>query len=304
MRTLNHRQTRIRMRMRARGRHRPFACLFLAIWALCGSRAMAEPSPWMVVEGRALYSGTDEAGARPRAIAEAHREAVCQALAKDTTVEDLCVNLRLSGALMGIIPCGQVTESEVLKESVVSATGIRGGEAMSEYRVKLKARVMRCPATPSTGFRLEARLNKAVFTDGDLVILTLSATRDCYYFVFNILEDEKVLQLVPNRVKANNHMVAGKRVSFPDAADTRLGIRPIAHVTPTSAQTTEAIYVLALRKPADFSDSGIQEGLFGSYDGRTAFIKALVRVVATIPINERAEQLIRYQIRAKTKQQS
>jgi hypothetical protein len=265
---------------------------------------MAEPSPWVVVEGRALYSGSDEAGARPRAIAEAHREAVCQALAKDTTVEDLCVNLRLSGSLMGIIPCGQVTTSEILKESVVSATGIRGGEAMSEYRVKLKARVMRCPATPSTGFRLEARLNKAVFMDGDLVTLTLSATRDCYYFVFNILEDEKVLQLVPNRVKADNRMVAGKVVSFPDAVDTRQGIRPIAHVTPKSAQTTEAIYVLALRQPADFSGSGIQEGVFGSYDGRTAFIKALVRVVATIPINQRAEQLIRYQIRAKTKQQS
>jgi hypothetical protein len=189
---------------------------------------------------------------------------------------------------------------------VVSATASREGEPLSEYRVKLEARVSECQTErqtePGTDFRLDANLNKVVFNAGDPVILTLATTRDCYYYVFNILEDDKVLLLVPNQLKTGNRLRAGRATRFPSRADTARGIRPIAHPLPNAARTTEALYILGLQRPVDFSTTGIQEGLFGHYDGRTAFIKTLVRVVATIPVNQRAEQLIRYQIQAKTQQ--
>jgi hypothetical protein len=281
----------------------------LAAWMPGVSSASAE-TDWLTVHGSARFSGAKPSRARNLAIEDAHREAIYQALVKDISVEDLFVSLRLSGAIMGVIPCGRVTASEILTETVVSATASRGAEPLSEYRVKLKARVSECqtkrqtdPQTePVTDFQLEAHLNKAVFNDGDPVVLSLAATRDCYYYVFNILADEKVLQLVPNRLKKDNRLPAGKSTRFPSRTDTKRGIRPIAHPLPNGSQTTEALYILGLQRPVDFSTTGIQEGLFGQYDGRTAFIKTLVRVVATIPVNQRAEQLIRYQIQANTQQ--
>lgn len=275
--------------------------LLLLVWIVGVSSALAE-TDWLTVKGSARFRGTEESRARNLAIEDAHREAIYQALVKDICVEDLFVSLRLSGAIMGTIPCGRVTASKILTETVVSATASRGAEPLSEYRVKLEARVSECQTEPGPGFRLDANLNKGVFNAGDPVILTLATTRDCYYYVFNILEDEKVLQLVPNRLKKGNRLRAGKSTQFPSRADTARGIRPIAHPLPNVSRTTEALYILGLQRPVDFSTTGIQEGLFGQYDGRTAFMKTLVRVVATIPVNQRAEQLIRYQIQAKTQQ--
>jgi hypothetical protein len=277
----------------------------LALWMPGMSSASAE-TDWLTVQGSARFRDAKPSRARDLAVEDAHREAIYMALVKDISLEDLFVSLRLSGAIMGVIPCGRVTASEILTETVVSATASRGAEPLSEYRVKLKARVSECQTErqtePVADFRLEAHLNKAVFNDGDPVILTLSATRECYYYLFNILEDEKVLQLVPNRLKIGNRLPAGKSIQFPSRADTKSGIRLIAHPLPNGSRTTEALYILGLRRPVDFSTTGIQEGLFGHYDGRTAFIKTLVRVVATLPVNQRAEQLIRYQIQANTQQ--
>jgi hypothetical protein len=276
------------------------ASLLLLVLIPGVNAALAE-TDWLTVQGVASFRGAKKSEARRRAIEDARREAIYQALVKDISMEDLFVSLRLSGSIMGAIPCGRVTAAKILTESVRSVIASRGAAPVSEYRVKLQALVSECQADPEAGFRLEANLNKAAFAADDPVALTLSSNQDCFYYVFNILEDEKVLQLVPNRLKSDNHLQAGKSTVFPNRADTVRGIRLIAHTPPRVSRTTEAFYILGLRQPVDFSTTGIQEGFFGQYDGRTAFIKALVRVVATIPFNQRAEQLIRYQIQAKTR---
>jgi hypothetical protein len=263
--------------------------------------SLAQASDWLTVAGTAVFSGRDHIRARANAIAEAHQEAVYQVFGKDISAESLFVNLRLSGAIMGVIPCGQVTDSQMIKEKVIPIAGSSASRRHSEYRVELRARVSPCPSETPSGFWVEAGLNKTEFEDGDPVRLTLTASRDCHYYLFNILQDEKVLRLFPNRASSANRLSAGQRISFPSAGagDKAKEIRPIAHLPPNVAQANEAIYVLALRRPVDFSGLGIQEGVFGLYDGRTVFINAMIRVVATIPVNQRAEQLIRFQIKSK-----
>jgi hypothetical protein len=275
------------------------AGLTLCLW-ICFGLSSTWASDWLTVTGAAVFTGKDRSRARTTAIANAHQEAVYQVFGKDISVESLFVNLRLSGSIMGAIPCGRVTDSQVVEEKAVPIAGAPHSSQLSEYRVELKARVSPCPSETASGFWLEARLNKTEFSDGDPVMLTLRASRDCYYYLFNIFQDERVLRLFPNRVRSDNRLSARQRISFPSAGDTAKGIRPIAHLPPKAEKTTEALYVLALRQPVDFSGLGIQEGVFGLYDGRTAFMSAMIRVVATIPVSQRAEQLIRYQIKAKT----
>jgi hypothetical protein len=62
---------------------------------------------------------------------------------------------------------------------------------------------------------------------------------------------------------------------------------------------TESIYILALSRPFEFHSAGIQEGIFGIYKGRTAFMKDLIREMVGIPLNQRAEVLMQYDIRKK-----
>jgi hypothetical protein len=271
----------------------------LCLWMLFSPSAIS--APWLTVKGTALFSGTDRDRARQRAVEAAHREAIYQTFGKDIAVEDLFVTLRLSGSIMGAIPCGRVVASEIRDESLIPITSAKAGSALSEYRVELRAQVDACPNGPPSSFWLDANLNKTEFVDGDPVVLNLWASDDCYYYIFNILEDEKVLRLLPNRLRADNRLRAHESVAFPTAGDEKKGVRPLAHLPQGVSHTREAIYVLALRRPVDFSGLGIQEGIFGIYDGRSAFIQAMIRVVATIPVNERAEKLIRYQICAKTK---
>ena len=260
----------------------------------------AGASDWLTVAGKAVFSGTDTSKARVEALADAHQEAIFQAFGKDISVEDLFVNLRLSGSIMGAIPCGRVLDSQITKDWVKPVAGTKRSSVISEYWVELKAQVDRCPYEAPSDFSLDARLNKTEFKDGDPVMLTLTASRDCHYYIFNILEDEKVLRLMPNRVRSDNRLTARQTIRFPNDNDSAQGVHTIAHLPPKRSQTTEAIYVLALCQPVDFSGLGIQEGLFGLYDGRTAFMEAVIRLVATIPVSQRAEQLVRYQIKAKT----
>jgi hypothetical protein len=52
-------------------------------------------------------------------------------------------------------------------------------------------------------FRLKAELNRTVFREGDPMESRVTPSRDCYLSIFNILEDETAIILIPNRFQQN-----------------------------------------------------------------------------------------------------
>lgn len=145
-------------------------------------------------------------------------------------------------------------------------------------------------------FRLEASLNRSSFKDGDEMLISIKPTKDCYVSVFNILEDEKIVRLIPNRLKADNFLTANKTFSFPAGKDKRKGIILRAHTPEDKDAVTKTIYVLALKQPIDFNAGKFQEGIYGVYNGQTAFMNDLIKEIVGIPLSERAEKLVPYQI--------
>ena len=60
---------------------------------------------------------------------------------------------------------------------------------------------------------------------------------------------------------------------------------------------TETIYMLALKQPLKSNAAGFREGIYGIYNGETAFMKDLIKEIVAIPLGKRTEKLMQYQIR-------
>jgi len=259
--------------------------------------ARAEEVTWVTVEGTAALADISKTEARSRAIADARRKAVEKVVGVDISAETLVVNFRLSGSLIGAIPYGRVVDSEIIEETVDSSNQDKDSQT---YRVKMKASVAEETAGGDPNFRLEAYLNRASFRDGDEMRMSIRSTQDCYISVFIILEDEKIIRLIPNRFKTYNFLQANETFLFPDENDTALGITLKVHAPEGDKAVTETLYIVAFKQDLTFDNAGFQEGIYGVYDGQTAFIQDLIKEIISIPLSERAEKLMQYEIRKTT----
>lgn len=273
----------------------------IVLIGLAGVRSsLAQDPVWVTAEGTALVISGDTKKARDQAIETAERKAVAEALASGISVETLLVNLRLSGTIVGAIPFGKVVKKEILEEGPVKSQGGKSGSQDPLYRVRIKAGVVREAADGDPSFNLDAAINQHVFKDGDELQISIRSTKACYFAIFNILEDNKIIRLLPNYLSMKNHLETGEKYAFPGTKDREKGLRLLVHLPEKKEKVTESVYILALDHPFELKSIKVQEGIFGVFNGQTAFMKDLIREVVGIPLKSRAEALMQYEIR-KTK---
>lgn len=145
-------------------------------------------------------------------------------------------------------------------------------------------------------FRLDAKANRKVFKEGDLMEIQVTPSKDCYLTIFSVLEDEKVLILFPNRFNQNNFIKANSQFVFPGSNDRKKGITLEAFLNEGQEKADEMFHVLALKEPLFFNTATFKEGIFGIYDGQTALVNDLVKNIVGIPLSHRAEKFIQYRI--------
>ena len=271
--------------------------IFVLQFAISVSSLPAQDVQWVIVEGSAAMGDTSKEEVRNRAIEEAMHKAVEQVVGINISLETLLVNLRLSSSIVGVIPYGRVVDKEIIEESVEPI--LKKGQAVPSlrYRVRMKAGVAEETTGADPHFRLNASLNRPSFNDGDEMLITIKPTKDCYVSVFIILENEKVIRLIPSRLKEDNFLKANQTFSFPDKDDKTKGIKLRVHMPEKKDVVTETIYMLALKQPLKSNTAGFREGIYGIYKGETAFMKDLIKEIVTIPPGKRAEKLMQYQIR-------
>ncbi len=271
--------------------------IFVLQYAILVQTLPAQDIQWVTVEGIALMEDTSKEEARNHAIKDAMHKAVEQVVVSNISIETLLVNLRLSGSIDGVIPYGRVVDKEIIEEGVEPI--LKKGQAVPslKYRVMMKAGVAEETTGADPHFRLNASLNRSSFNDGDEMLISIKPTKDCYVSVFIILEDEKVLRLIPSQLKEDNFLKANQTFSFPDEDDKTSGIKLRVHTPEEKDAVTETIYILALEQPLKSNAAGFQEGIYGIYNGETAFMRDLIKEIIAIPLGKRAEKLMQYQIR-------
>lgn len=271
--------------------------LSLPFLLLCFSPAFAQDTAWVMVEGSSAMENVTKEDARRRAIEDAQRKAVEEVVGVDISSDTLVINFRVSGDIIKAIPYGKVVEKEIIEEGV-SEIREKGSLTPSLiYRVKMKAKVVKEAGAGDPYFKINASINRTVFKAGDEMQITVKPTRDCYIYVFNMLEDERVLTLVPSRFKKDNLIKADETFIFPGENDRKAGINLKVHPAEGKKTTKEAVYLLCLKQPLVFDPARFEEGIFGQYSGKGAFITELTQEIVGIPTSERVERFLQYEIR-------
>lgn len=275
--------------------------LFILVVLVGAPYGSAQDVVWVTAEGTAPLAAGGTKKARVQAIASAERRAIATALAPTVSVETMLVNLRLSGSIVGSIPFGKVAQKKIIEEGKFKAKDAVSGRKGRFYRVKIKAGVVKETGSEDPAFYLDASINQSVFKDGDELEIGIRSTKDCYFAIFNILENNKIIRLFPNFLTAKNFLSTNKRYTFPGKQGRKKGLRLQLHLPKNKESVTESIYILALLHPFKLESVKAQEGIFGVYNGQTVFMKDLIQEVVAIPLANRAEVLMQYEIRKTTR---
>ena len=259
--------------------------------------AYAQESEWVTAEGMAPIENVTKNEARKMAIDNARREALEKVVGVNILSETMVINYNVAGDVVRTIPHGKVIGLEILKEDVELIPPNKIGEApFLAYKVKVRAEVVKEKGRSDAFFRLDAGINRTVFKEGDLIQIKVTPSKDCYLSIFNILEDESVTILFPNRFNKNNFIKANTTFVFPSDADRKRGITLEAFVTEGQQKADEIFHLLALKEKMQFNTARFREGIYGIYDGQSALVADLVKSIVSIPLSGRAEKFIHYRI--------
>lgn len=275
-----------------------FAWAFMVILAgfLAGT-VFAQESTWVTVEGYAPIENVTKNEARKLAIDSARREAVEKVVGVNLLAETMVINYNVSSDVIRAIPHGKVIGIEILNEDIELIPAEKKGDVpFLAYKVKIRAHVAKEIGRSDAFFRLEAKANRTVYREGDQIELQVTPSKDCYVTIFNVLEDETVIVLFPNRFNPNNFVKANTRFIFPGDNDRKKGITLEAFLKEGQQKTNEMFHILALKEPLFFNSAKFKEGIFGIYDGQSALVGDLVKTIVDIPLSHRAEKFIQYRI--------
>ncbi len=121
------------------------------------------------------------------------------------------------------------------------------------YHVSLQACVLPQDSDRDKDFRVELQLSRVRFVQGDEAKLTITATRDCsvyLYDVYDLARDNKTALVVPNAAVPSKALKAGETWEYPDEDAKKRGVRLVAELPKkTDDVSAETILVVATKTP-------------------------------------------------------
>jgi hypothetical protein len=121
------------------------------------------------------------------------------------------------------------------------------------YHVALQACVLPMESDRDKDFRVELQLSRVKFVQGDEAKLTVTATRDCsvyLYDVYDLAADNKTALVVPNEAVPSKVLKAGQTWEYPDEEARKAGVRLVAELPKkTDEVSAETILVVATKTP-------------------------------------------------------
>lgn len=180
---------------------------------------------------------------------------------------------------------GRVDEEDILSEEVVLH------DNQPYYKIRLKCHVSMEKGERDPQFFLQIMLNQQSFRDGEEMIITLEATKDCYCTIFNLLPDNTTELLYPNPDVPYDMILANIPFEVPSKELRNKGIHLRKYVDGDIPQV-ETLYVVATKTPVEFMEAEVIEDGVIQYQ-TTAFL-AIQKWLLGIPLDERVEDMIEY----------
>jgi hypothetical protein len=189
---------------------------------------------------------------------------------------------------------GRIVEEEILSKQAVVDNDI------PVYKVTLRARVVEEKGSTDPGFSVEIIMPKSVFYvrgpgKSDELKFEIWASRNCYIYLFNILSDDTVLLLIPNRYVGNNFYSVEKEVQEFEKELSNLSFE--VGLPEGKDNVLEALYVVASKNKIDFVSNDISESSGGVIPTYQAAITDIQNWMIQIPRDQRTEFLKSFEIR-------
>lgn len=196
---------------------------------------------------------------------------------------------------------GIPANTEILERQTISEPAQRNGERITvDYRrVRIRTRFVALAGESDTEFNVTISGIEPRYTEGQEMTVRVTATKDCYLYLFTVAADHSVMIFFPNRYRRDNTIKAGQSLEFPNAEDRRKGIEFVLEIPKgLGAQTMEWVTAIAVKHPVDFiSGTQIQEALEKSYrKGDTDLIYALLEKLARLRSGDVAQDVKEYEV--------
>ncbi len=179
------------------------------------------------------------------------------------------------------------TSGRIIAEQIIDSSLTTEGN-LPVYAIKIRATVAKDKGEPDPGFQAEIHLDKDVYYDrgdidrNDAVAFSISATMDCYLYIFDIMANDSVMLIMPNVYFKDNFYSAAEGKEGFDKKLAKLPYDLRVGLPPKKELTTEMIYVVALKKKIDFHSSNMTEessGILPTYQSAILDMqKWLVRI--------------------------
>ena len=145
----------------------------------------------------------------------------------------------------------QVSNGIVLEKEILKEVNFTVNEGILKS-VTLKVKVGKQQGETDPYFSIDANLNKTYFQEGEELLLSITPSKDCYFTILNIMSDENVSTIFPNKYRTDNFVKANQCFLLPNEQDKEKGISFKLSLLPGKNEDTEIIKILATKEPVNF----------------------------------------------------
>ncbi len=297
--------TKTRNRLRT-SLHFSIVLLFTATWA---SAFAQSDTSWTEATGRCYSTDVtpDEGWRRARVDAE------------ENAIRDV-LGIRITDATFGVKEesVGSDEKSDYFSVFSELSSSTTAGRVVAEqvltknlliendypvYTVQIRAKVAKDAGEVDPGFKVDIHLDKSVYLDrgspdiNDAVRFSVTASENCYLYLFDIMSNDSVLLLVPDPYFTDNYYSAA---DGPAGFQKKLNDLPIklrVGLPPGKAIATEMLYLVGLKKKVDFFSPHMTSGSLGIIPTYKSALLDLQKWLVMIPQNMRTSASASFTIR-------
>jgi hypothetical protein len=269
--------------------------LLLAGLVVAAGQAFATQEVWVEAEGIvAMGQETTLEAAQRGSLDAARRAAIEQAVGTFVRGSTVIRNNQLADDLIHAVVRGVIVEEKILKRGV--SDGQDGHGAV--YQTRIKARVKGIPAERRGNFAVTARMNRALFNEGDEVELRITPTQDAYLYIFNVAPSEHITVLAPNSFEPETPLRARKEYLFPSETLLSKKVKLRTWLLPGTTRSSEKLKVVVTRQPMALLKGRVAEGVFMEYKpSETALLVELMRELGALDPADWAETTLDYEVK-------
>jgi len=263
----------------------------------CQRLSAQDEGRWVKCSGEAAVHNITYEEAQILAKRRARLNAIEQVCGVSLQAETMVSNFMLAADFIHSISYGNVVEERNLIWKTENVPPKNFSEPpVILAQVSMEVKVIPIEDKPDPYFKVTLDLNRTVFQAGDDVILKVKATKDCYLTVLNLAANDSVYILLPNPLNREGMIQAHSSVEIPAKRLRDAGMQFRVVTLPGHKKDTEIVKVIATKQKTAFFDALKQAGAVGAMGTPQMAMTKLARWLSEIPISERAEASMSYEI--------